>query len=112
MDYSAYTADIARQIFGEQNFRKMELMLPFAFVSDTDQNLTVNPAIVGHFAKEPHKLQAVTQAIQADLNPALLLVGSSRTVHFWDSARETNIEAPGLVYYVALEELTKFAAAA
>jgi hypothetical protein len=111
-EYSVYNANIAQQIFGEQNFRKMELMLVFAFVSDADQNLTVNPSIVDHFAKEPHKLHAVTQALQADLKPALLLIASERKVHFWDPVREKNIEAPGLVYYVAAEELNKFAQAA
>ncbi len=112
MDYKTYSLNVARQIFGDLNFRKMELMLPLLFISDVDQMLTVNPEVVEFFTEDPTKLRVILQAVKEDQMPPLMLVGSSRDVVFYDDERRENITAPGRIYYAPKEALTAYAKAA
>ncbi|CAN5201025.1 hypothetical protein BH11PAT4_BH11PAT4_8340 [soil metagenome] len=112
MNYAAYSADVAQQMFGSKNFNPTDPMVPVVFIAEVDSQAAINPAAEAYFAEAPAKLQLIVQAVEADEKPPITLVKTPMTLKFWDPVRERPIDAPGIVHSAAKEELIQFAKAA
>lgn len=110
--FQEYSADVDRQIFGEDNFAEMETAIPVAFVSRVDAQLSVNPVVREIFSQNPEGLEKILAIVEGGAEGSSLLVSTPRDVTFWDRIRNREIVCEGIAHYASRSELELLAKAA